>query len=151
MGSTALSLPETKCNFANLSKSWKSMQRQRLTLLKVNEKIMRNSDRVSWPLNPRQSKTRVISIHPKQIYIWNMTFYWQSGEKRDRVSRGISRAIYPGQQANLVTINLDNQSTNNQLDPPTPTRPRKKKISNLCSCCHICTLYICTDMSLYFL
>ena len=51
--------------------------------------------------------------------------------ERDKVSLGRIGSIYPRQRANLVTINLNNQSTNNQLVPPTLARhlhslPEKK-------------------------
>ena len=47
------------------------------------------------------------------------------------MSLGRIGSIYPRQRANLVTINLNNQSTNNQLVPPTLARhlhslPEKK-------------------------
>ena len=55
--------------------------------------------------------------------------------ERDKVSLGRIGSIYPRQRANLVTINLNNQSTNNQLVPPTLARhlhslPEKKIYGN---------------------
>ena len=107
------------------------------------------------PLRPWQYKTRVISIHPKITHF--ICKIWLSlgkmEKKKDRVSCGISRAIYPSsQQANLVTINLDNQSTNNQLAPPplpTPARARKKIISNLWGWCFVIYGH-CTFVPIFF-
>ena len=54
------------------------------------------------------------------ICIWNIIFFCGIEGKRDGVSFGNQRSNISQSAANLVTINLNNQSTNNQLDPPQP-------------------------------
>ena len=56
----------------------------------------------------------------EMICIWNIIFFCRSEGKRDGVSFGNQRSNISQSAANLVTINLNNQSTNNQLDPPQP-------------------------------
>ena len=91
-----------------------------------NWKEVSSRHKVCW--FPTYFTNNLPTAHPE---VYFKSFPIGKDRERDKVSLGRIGSIYPRQRANLVTINLNNQSTNNQLVPPTLARhlhslPEKK-------------------------
>ena len=120
----------THCELrGNRGKTWScTIFRPRPIHIPSQQCIIRIGSSVNWNIDQNSNQEYYWNkFHPLSnqemigsICIWNIIFFCGIEGKRDGVSFGNQRSNISQSAANLVTINLNNQSTNNQLDPPQP-------------------------------